>query len=428
MADRDRQQQSFKMHHSVSKHTMVMKRAAADDAERVARRDAEAAAKPSDSAAVSKRLSARLTGQSAKAEPPPGAKTVSGRTVVIRREGDISKRLTVSTRVTGQPTSVRVMGGDTIIRFQSGDMLIKRGARRAALRRQLLWAYAVGYLALFVLYGYFLLTGTTSITPEEYLNKAFRLRHSSAEADLEQAALAAMRGSRTPAEVRFAEPLSFYDADKEMNRIAAGDRLTLATAVRLGKMIIEDQQKPAASRTFAKPFLLYKETYLANLNWPYWLTVYNAIGFFLLILIFLWRPALNYLGTQGQKTAASIRDAREAQEEAKNIREDYRKLEADLGERRERLVMEAKKTIEREHAEAETQARARADAMVGGVGGALAAEAKATALHLERAVALEACRLAGKLLGERLGPEDHDAAIDALIDDVGKMKLAGSPG
>ncbi|MCL2000966.1 MAG: hypothetical protein FWG74_05990, partial [Planctomycetes bacterium] len=264
---------SFRRTHLVSRRTMVLRKAKDDDARRLA--ESEEAERLKKETAAAPRRSSRT-----RAEAGGGARLerrVSGRTVVVQREGIATRRLSVTTRLEkGGTASIQAMGGDTIIRYESGDMVIKRGVRRAQLRRQLIWGYAIGYFLLFGAYSYFLLTGAQAITPEAFISRAFAMRHSSTVPDLERAAFEAMRGNRTPAEVRLAEALSFYDEKGNFIRVEAGSRLTLTTAAKLGKAILDDLEKDEDRRSFTRPFKLYKETYLAHMDWPHWLAVYNS--------------------------------------------------------------------------------------------------------------------------------------------------------
>ncbi len=176
MAD---QSGSYKSSHNVSHRTTVIRRAKDEDARRLAEKeessrlsDAVAAKDARSSASTRVRRSSRDTVTTSRSS----GRTVSGRTVVVRREGGISGRLPISTRISGPQTSVKVTGGDTIIRYQSGDMVVKRGARRAQLRRQVVWGYALGYLLLFGCYLLFLFTGTASIEPMDFVEKGFARR------------------------------------------------------------------------------------------------------------------------------------------------------------------------------------------------------------------------------------------------------------
>ncbi|MCD8138232.1 MAG: hypothetical protein LUE17_00360 [Planctomycetaceae bacterium] len=253
---------SFRTTPKVSRHTMVMRRARDEDARRVADRG--------DGVVVHDAgASARLTARGAQTQRVAGPgttseRTMSGRRVVVEHEGSVSGRYT---RLSGDhATSVRVAGGDTIIRYQSGTMVIRRGAKRVSLRKQVIWLYALGYLLLFGCYMVFLLTGRTSITPEGFIEQTFYMRHSSEVLDLERAALEAMRGNRTPAEIRMAQTLRFYDQNQDTVHVEKGDRLTLLTAAKLGHAIIEDQKRPPDRREFREPFAVYREGYLSTVN------------------------------------------------------------------------------------------------------------------------------------------------------------------
>ena len=405
---------SFRTSQRLTQRSLTMKKAKEEDARRLSARG--------DQHTLESATASHRSG---------GAETVveSGRTVVVRREAGVSGRLTVSTRLSGrQAASVRTTGGDTIIRYKSGDMVIKRGSRRARLRRQIIWAYALGYLILFGAYMVFLLTGTTTINPDDFVDKAFSRRHGSEIIDLELAALEAMRGNRTPAEIRLAETLSFYDENKDLVRVEEGARLTLLSAAKLGKAIIADQGLAPDKRNFAKPLRIYKETYLSSLDWPYWMTVYNSFGFFLLLLLFVWNPLANYLGTQGKKTAVALRNARDAKEEAAEYRERYRLLAAEIEEKNATLRAVAAADAEAEMKSATENALRQASVIESGLSDSIGLEAALASKRLGREAALQACEQARGILVERLGQAEHDAAVDELIADIAGMRFASGAG
>ncbi len=409
---------SFKATPRVSRHTMVMRRAKDEDARRVAEREDGIVV---HDAGASARLTAR--GAITQRIEQPGRlseRTASGRRVVVEHEGSVSGRYT---RLSGDhATSVRVAGGDTIIRYQSGTMVIRRGAKRVSLRKQIIWLYALGYLLLFGCYMVFLLTGKTSLAPEAFIEQAFYMRHSSEVLDLERAALEAMRGNRTPAEIRMAQTLRFYDENHDTVHVEKGDRLTLLTAAKLGHAIIEDQQRPPDRREFREPFSIYREGYLSTVNWPYWMTFYNALGFFLLLGLFLWRPIMHYLGTQGKKTAVALRNARDAQQQAADYRDQYRALAGDIGDKGDKMRQHIAETVEADREAALQAADRQAHAIAAGVEAALRNERQQLTCRLSAQASAAACEKARRLLEIRLGQREHDIAIDELIADIASLK------
>ncbi|MCC8167703.1 MAG: hypothetical protein LIQ31_16575 [Planctomycetes bacterium] len=420
MADRPG---SFRQSQRVSRHTMVMKKAKDDDARRLAERE-EGGEASGRATAVSARLTARGA-VTRRLERQESGRTISGRRVVVEHEGTVSGRQRTS--LTGrQATSVKVAGGDTIIRYKSGDMIIRRGAKRQSIRRQAIWTYALGYILLFGCYMYVLLAGTTTVTPEAFLDRAFSLRHSDGIVDLERAALVAMRGNRTPAELRLAQRLSFYDENNDTVVVEKGARLTLLNAAKLAHAIIQDQSRPPDRRAFQEPFRVYEESYLANINWPYWMTFYNALGFFLLLGLFLWRPLMHYLGTQGKKTAVALRNSRDAQAEALEYRNKYRSLAGEINEQKDRVKKDIARMTESEMEAALDDARRQADQISGSVATALDNAAERFSDDIRGDAAQRACDQARRILEKRLGPAEHDAAIDELIADLAGMNLQGN--
>jgi F0F1-type ATP synthase membrane subunit b/b' len=391
--------------HKVSRHTMVMRRARDDDARRVSEREDDGVALPIPSSMVGSSCS--LTARGA---VPHSDHSESGRTVEVRESGRASARLTGR-----QATSIRLAAGDTIVRYKSGDMVIKRGARRSTLRRQILTVYAVGYLAIFGLFVYWLLTGAVAMTPEQYLESAFARRQGEGIMDLERAAMEAMRGNRTPAEIRLAQNLDFFDENRNTVTVEKGNRLTLLKAAQFGHAIIEDLKREPARREFQGAIAVYKESHLANVNWPHLMTVYNAIGFFLLVGLFLYRPVVHYLGTQGKKTAVALKNARSAAETAADYRDRYRDLADDIEEKGRELRADAADRIEQERGAALKRAGRQAEEIAGGVAGALNRDVLRHAGDIGRTAATAACEQARDMLRERLGPAEHDAAIEELI-------------
>ncbi len=399
--------------HSVSRSTIVMRRAKDDDARRVANRDDDGVVVHENPDASNARLTARGAATRA-VRGRQGERSMSGRNVEVRQQGAMSDRCSV--KLSGrQATTIRVAGGDTIIRYRSGDMVIKRGARRVLLRKRSIQAYALGYLVLFGLFMYWLFTGSVAITPGEFVDRAFSRRRSSSVADLERAAFEAMRGNRTPAEIRLARNLSFYDEEKNAVHVEKGNRLTLLTAAKLGRAIIEDQKLTLEKREFREPILVYRETQLAGVDWPHLMTIYNAIGFFLLLALFLWRPAMHYLGTQGKKTAVALRNARDAMGKAAEYREQYRQLAGEMEEKEAELTAGTASRLEKEREEALEQARRQAEEISGNIQGALRNEERRLAADIGAETVQVACDQAKEILQRRLGQAEHDAAIEELI-------------
>lgn len=406
---------SYRSNHNVSRHTVVMRRAKDEDARRVAERD-DGDVVHEDSRNPSARLTARGAG-TRRLERPKSERSISGRQVTVEHAGSVSRRYT--TRLSGERAdAIPVAGGDTIIKYKSGDMVIVRGSRRARVRRQIISVYALGYLILFGLFVYHMLTGTMTVTPQAFLDKAFKMRQGSDIMDLERAAYEAMRGNRTPAEIRMAQQLNFYDEEKDNIHVASGDRLTLLTAAKLGHAIIEDQKKSPNERTFQEPFKVYKETHLSGINWPHLLTLYNAIGFFLLVLLFLYRPIMHYLGTQGKKTAVALRNARDSQQEAADYRDRYRELAGAIEQRRDELQSGVAERSQKEREQALADARGQAAEISGGIKGALRMEKTKQYAAIGTEAANEACERAREILEKDLGQAEHDAAIDELIADI----------
>ncbi|MDR1521048.1 MAG: ATP synthase F0 subunit B [Planctomycetota bacterium] len=421
---------SVKHNPGVSRHTMVIRKAREDDARRLAEANPEAAdgfKPPSRPALAKTRRSSteivRIPRKKPSADPmknrglPPSQSRVpmDGATSAIPGGGDFGKISSVTRFFGPARSSGRSARGNTLVRYESGRMEIRRGARQLSIRRQILLGYAIGYFLLFSLYGYFLLSGKVEISPEDFVQRGFALRRGTGVEDLERAAFEAMRGFRTPAEVRLAEALSFYDENKEMLRVEAGSRLTLPVAAKLGKAILEDMKLPEKVRVFTRPLTLYQESFLASLDWPHWLTVYNSIGFFLLAAVFLWRPFMNYLAVQGRKTAAALKNAREAREATLTMNGKYAELDRDIDIRKADLLAEAEADGAARLAETLAAAKIRADDIAGGILNSLEIETGRRAARLGGQTALLACNQAREILEKRLGEAEHAAAIEELI-------------
>lgn len=430
----------------VSRRTIIRMKTSAEQSRkaRESERSTAPASPPASPSPPAARVSARAGASvSARSGARPASESARSHTIVMRRDGDkdavvldsrkVSARLSArdSGRSSGRAASssarttasFRAKGGDTIIRYEGGRTIIKRAPRRDEVRRQLIVGYSVIYLFLFILYGVFLFTGTRELTPEEFIKKAFSKRQGTELFDLERAAMLAMKGNRTPAEVRFAEPLSFYDENKDMVRVEAGDRLTLLTAAKLGQAVIEDLGRSEKNRTFGKPFILYDETFLASLDWPFWLMLYNLLGFFLLLIIFLWKPISHYLGAEAKKTAAAIDNAKNAQVEAEELLDAYRELAADIEAKRADETRNMTESVREEGEAALIEAQKQAEAIKEGVGSAAENEMRRARRRLRENLAREACARARAAIEAGMTPEIHDRAVADVIRDIGGMKL-----
>lgn len=429
MADKNA---SFRMSR-VSRHTMVVRRAKEEDAKRLNAQERDDTLMPPVAGGARhteiirhppSQQHVRLPGDGTEIRRHDG-KRITGNTVTIERLGaTTSSRRVVSGRYSGRPASVRVTGGDTIVTYKSGDLVVRRVDRRVLWRKRVILGYVGLYVAVFAVYLYYLMTGTMSIAPAEYLDRAFAKRHGKGIIELEWASMEAMRGNRTPAEVRLAEAISFHDENNETIRVEAGDRLTLLTAAKLGQAIIKDQARPEANRAFGKPLKIYRETFLTNMNWPFWLACMNCFGFFLLLGLFLYRPGRNYLGTQGKKTAVALRDARSALDRSEELRNEFRRLAREIETRGDDL----RETIESQGEETKdallAEARDRANNLEGETANVLAKEEAVIAAGLNCDVAAAACREAAEILRRRIGRAEHDAAVDELIAGIAALRPA----
>lgn len=346
------------------------------------------------------------------------------RTSIIVKDGKATSGRFIATTPDGRRESFRLKAGDTVVRRQGGETLIRRRvAQKTSSRKQALISYAIGYVIIFGLYLMFRLTSTYELRSEDYLTNAFSRRQGETIVDLERAAYEAMRGNRTPAEVRFATDLSFYDRNKDLVKIHAGNRITLQNSAKLARAIIDDLRRPPENSEFAKPFKLYDETWIASVDWPYWLMAYNLLGFYLLCGMFLWKPISDFLATQGNKTSSALDNARKAHEHSEDIRDNYRQLAATLEKRREHLEGSLEEWAEEERNSALDKAHAQAASIAGSVAAAMATEVHTVREELLSSTVNEACRRAAEIVRSKAGKAEHDAAIDNLITEIESMKL-----
>ncbi|MDR1745164.1 MAG: hypothetical protein LBS30_05365, partial [Planctomycetota bacterium] len=167
--------------------------------------------------------------------------------------------------------------------------------------------------------------------------------------------------------------------------------------------------------------------YFAGVNWPYLLSVYNALGFFLLLVLFLWRPAMHYLGTQGKKTAVAIRNSRDARQEAADYRDKYRALAGDIDRKGAELREQIRELTEADREAMILAANRQAEEIAGGVEAVLRNEESELSGRIGSEAAVAACDRARIILESRLGEAEHDIAIEELIADIAGMELESAP-
>ncbi len=406
----------------VSRHTVVMRKAADDDA----RRRGGVTSSGTGSTRVGSAGTRTTNAPDSQILDLRPTTSASGRkTSMVVKEGKRSSGRFIATAPDGRRESFRLKAGDTVIRRQDGETLIRRRvAHKSSSRKQILIAYAIGYVVIFGMYLAFMLTATHTVKSEDYLTNAFSRRQGETIPDLERAAYEAMRGNRTPAEVRFAADLTFYDRNKDLVKIKAGDRITLQNAAKLARAIIDDLRKPPENSEFATPFKLYDETWIASVNWPYWLMAYNLLGFYILCGLFLWKPISDFLATQGNKTTSALDNARKAHEKSEEIRDEYRQLAATLEKRRETLESEIEEWAETERENALAKAHGQAASIAGSVAAAMEAEIHSVRENLQTSTGNEACRRAAVIIRSKSGKAEHDAAIEDLIAQVESLQLS----
>lgn len=285
-------------------------------------------------------------------------------------------------------------------------------------RYRLVWLYGIGYVALIVLYLVFIFTGSYSMSPDDYLTKSFPKRTADTAEGLARAAMDAGYGERTPADVRFAQTLTFIDVAGDPIAIKKGDRITLPQAVQLGLAILADEKKPAAARMYTQPFSIYYETPLATLDWAYWLTFYNLVGFFLLIAVFLGKPIGNYLVHESAKVSQAIINAKQAEAEAIKLRDRYNTLVKELELQKNELLEAANTDVNAESERIIATAHSEAKAILSGVQEALDAEIHSVTERLRTETIKEASRQALAIVTREVRPSDHESAIETFVRDA----------
>lgn len=323
----------------------------------------------------------------------------------------------------------------------AADPAGQKASRKAAVKAWL-YGYAAFYVVMFVLFFFSLATRAEKLSPQQWLERAGsggllsgwqgRLDHPDAHSADELAQLYAKRlvevappGPPSAGEVRLIDAYSFSLPDGTRHTVESGQRLTRADVAALARAMVIDagQGKVDANHKPMADLKVYKDSFLNDRDWNYILTIVNLIGFFLLVGLFLWGPLSGALGNMAGKAAQALERAQGAQAEAEEIKRKYIALQEEVATRREQNEKSAVSDVEEERARILESARHEAAALMEHLKASMDAEVAAAKEKIKGDVVRSALASARTALEQSVNEADHNAAVEAFIEDVGKTKV-----
>ena len=153
------------------------------------------------------------------------------------------------------------------------------------------------------------------------------------------------------------------------------------------------------------------------------LIVWTIITFVIVLLILratAWKPLLGAIAAREEKIRASLREAQEAQQQARALLEENRKQLALAEQQSQRIVKEGRDLAERLKMEILEKANTSARAAVEQARGEIQREKETAITQLRTEVADLAIQAAGKILDANLDTAKQRALVDAVIRDINK--------
>jgi len=152
--------------------------------------------------------------------------------------------------------------------------------------------------------------------------------------------------------------------------------------------------------------------------WPTWL----AFGILFFLLYKFAMPAiLGMVDARSARVTESLEKAEQTKVEAERMLEDYKKQMAEARGEAAKVIEQGRKVAETMKEEIVAKANEEAAAIVAKAHEAMEAERKAAAAELQGQVAGLSVAVAGKLIGEKLSPEDHAKLIEKYFAEVGGL-------
>ena len=153
------------------------------------------------------------------------------------------------------------------------------------------------------------------------------------------------------------------------------------------------------------------------------LIIWTIITFVIVLVILratAWKPLLGALTAREEKIRSSLKDAQDAQQQARALLEENRKQLALAEEQSQRIIREGRDMGERLKAEILEKANASARSAVEQAREEIQREKESALTQLRSEVADLAIQAAGKILDANLDTAKQRALVDAVIRDINK--------
>lgn len=149
------------------------------------------------------------------------------------------------------------------------------------------------------------------------------------------------------------------------------------------------------------------------------LIAFGVLAF--LMAKFVWPMVTKALDERQDAIAGTIAKAEETRIDAERLLEEYKVQMAEARGDAAKVIEEGRAAAEAIRADLVAKAEAEAEAMLGKARDAIDAEKRAAMAELQSSVADISVAVAGKLIGEKLSPEQDAALIDRFVAEVGGL-------
>lgn len=284
-------------------------------------------------------------------------------------------------------------------------------------------AYAAGYILLLGAYVVYIFTGSTTITPKEYLEKAFpntNIASDNLKEVITEKAHIRMWNSKTP---------PFDDNRGVRYHLPENVRLNDAQAVALAQAIIKDNQKPEEDRIF-HTLSVYDDdgnaenAFFINLPWYAIMNLYNLAGLYVFLYCVLSGPLGGYLSSTARETREALANANKMKEEANDLKKKYEEMLSEVEAEKQRLSQNEKEEFEEEREHILKMATHEAETALENLKKSVEAEMTSAAEGLRSKIASQAITKAREIIALKAADKEHSDAVSQFVEDLKKADLA----
>lgn len=161
---------------------------------------------------------------------------------------------------------------------------------------------------------------------------------------------------------------------------------------------------------------------LVELNWTFFFQIANTLILFLFLKKFLFVPVTNFMEARESEVADSLDNAKNKNQEADQLKEEYLQKIGKSEEEGRQIVLEATKKAEKRADNIVKEAEGEISILKDKAQKDIEREHAKAVVTLKDDIATMAMLAASKVIEKEMGEDSHKALISEFIDEVGDTK------